>query len=367
MSSSPSKRRNAFTLVELLVVIAIIGVLVSLLLPAVNAAREAARRTQCMNQTRQIGLAILNHEASFGLFPNGGIEPWPNIEDYSSNGKAFGPKRQGLSWAYQILPYLEEGAIHNLTTTEQIEQSPVSLYFCPSRRPPTVSRSFNAWLMDYASLTPAPMPPDIDAAIFQNLLQERLKTTRGCLQAFGFWGTSTYSNDFDPVPSGQLGNRYLGFGGIIVRSSYHVQHESGPNPPSSAITELNYDNVTSVRKVKDGLSKTGMVAEKFLLLNPSRYGELPYDDRGWSDGWDIDTVSLTICPPSQDLPPEPGQDRPIGYPDKTSWLMAGSAHTSGFNCVFGDGAVHFISFDVDLTTFNRIGNRRDGGVIGTDF
>ncbi len=110
------RNTNAFTLVELLVVIAIIGVLVSLLLPAVNAAREAARRTQCMNGTRQIGLAILNHESALSLFPSGRTVPWPKIEDYSSNGRPFGAEQQGWSWAFQILPYLEEGPKMRIVT-----------------------------------------------------------------------------------------------------------------------------------------------------------------------------------------------------------------------------------------------------------
>ena len=69
--------RQAFTLVELLVVIAIIGVLVALLLPAVQAAREAARRTQCLNQLRQMGLGVQNHVSALKIFPTGWIYPWP--------------------------------------------------------------------------------------------------------------------------------------------------------------------------------------------------------------------------------------------------------------------------------------------------
>ena len=101
---------NGFTLVELLVVIAIIGILVALLLPAIQAAREAARRTQCKNQLKQIGLAIHHHVDSHKVFPTGGAIIYPKIEDYVENGKPFGPDKQGLGWAYQILPYLEEAA-----------------------------------------------------------------------------------------------------------------------------------------------------------------------------------------------------------------------------------------------------------------
>ena len=104
-----------FTLVELLVVIAIIGILVALLLPAIQAARESARRTQCMNQVRQMIQAMHNHADTYKVFPTGGVEPWPKIEDYSKNGKPFGVKKQGFSWAFQILPFLEENAVHNIS------------------------------------------------------------------------------------------------------------------------------------------------------------------------------------------------------------------------------------------------------------
>jgi len=126
--------RRGFTLVELLVVIAIIGILVALLLPAIQAAREAARRTQCKNQLKQIGLAMQSHVDNFKVFPTGGAGPSVNIEDYSSGGKPFGPDKQGLNWTYQILPFLEEGAVRNVTKQAQLQGISVPLYVCPSRR-----------------------------------------------------------------------------------------------------------------------------------------------------------------------------------------------------------------------------------------
>src|SRR5213592_2349214 len=97
--------RRAFTLVELLVVIAIIGILVALLLPAIQAAREAARRSQCMNNMRQIGIAIHNHVSAKGKLPSGG-----EGTDWSTNGTAFDTN----STFTQLLPYLEETTLADL-------------------------------------------------------------------------------------------------------------------------------------------------------------------------------------------------------------------------------------------------------------
>ena len=103
---------TGFTLVELLVVIAIIGILIALLLPAVQAARESARRMQCVNGLKQMGLASHVLADTFKTFPSAGRGPWPKI---TMNGNAIAPPdEQTIGWAFQILPYIEQSGIYEL-------------------------------------------------------------------------------------------------------------------------------------------------------------------------------------------------------------------------------------------------------------
>ncbi|TWU00024.1 hypothetical protein Pla108_09670 [Botrimarina colliarenosi] len=136
LTTPPLRERRAFTLVELLVVIAIIGILVSLLLPAVQAAREAARRTQCNSQLKQIGLAVQNFHDAKGQFPNGRT----STDEY------------GVSWAFLILPQLEEQSIYDAHVPSEPVHSeanaaamrtPIEVYACPSRRPAAADRDFD--------------------------------------------------------------------------------------------------------------------------------------------------------------------------------------------------------------------------------
>jgi len=131
-------RRRAFTLVELLVVIAIIGMLVALLLPAVQASREAANRASCKNNLKQIGLAFQLHHDGLNFYPSGGWD-WDSPPTFASGNPVAGPD-QGAGWGFQILPYLEGNSAWSSGPVAAIG-TPDPVFFCPSRRgPQTVTR-----------------------------------------------------------------------------------------------------------------------------------------------------------------------------------------------------------------------------------
>jgi prepilin-type N-terminal cleavage/methylation domain-containing protein len=337
-----------FTLVELLVVVAIIATLIGLLLPAVQSAREAARRTKCLNNLRQVGLAVLQVESAYSMFPSGGVEPWPQIENYQSGGKPFGPDRQGLSWAFQILSFLENGPVSALVRTRDIANSPIAEYFCPSRRGPTSHewKGVVYWLMDYATIQPAASRlerPDEFPQWIAMTTGTGLPTTEGCATGVGFWGTKGWDNDI-PKAASRFGPAFLGYKGVIVRGSQMMER------PWKPPVQLGYGRNVKPRQVTDGLSKTLMIVEKRL---PQPYGTgREDDDRGWSDGWDMDTVRSGICPPLPDSPAEvSGRGRST---------TAGSAHPGGWHGVFADGHVQPFDYAIEPEILNQLAHRSDG-------
>ncbi|HEX6961514.1 MAG TPA: DUF1559 domain-containing protein [Lacipirellula sp.] len=358
--------RRAFTLVELLVVIAIIGVLVALLLPAVQAAREAARRTQCKNHIKQIMLSMHNHESALEAFPTGGNVPWPELPNYlvGGSGAPFGPDKQGMGWPFQLLPYLEGNAIHGVKTSAELEDVSVSFFNCPSKRGPTraLLPSLRVpptgkfpYLLDYAAAVPfrsrAQTSPVLVGAATNPMYEPAPGSTdtKGC-DAATFWGgineAAGQVHSIGPWPAT---GQFVGYWGVIVRGEYFDPGAPGGNDIVNAGT---YERI-SFPQIADGASNTFVIGEK--RLNPAEYETGAWhDDVGWTGGWDPDILRSTIC--------EFGPDE--NTTDGRAGFRFGAAHASGMNAGFADASVQSINYEIDLEIFNRLAHRSDEEDLG---
>jgi len=333
---------RGFTLVELLVVIAIIGILIALLLPAVQAAREAARRIKCSNQVSQQIKAILNHESQRGCFPTGGATPWPQIEYYVTGGRPRPPEQMGFSWGFQILPYTEQGAVLNFPADDDpaklraamvpLMEAVNQLAFCPSRRGVTrredaeTSTGAMIVLNDYAAAVPGPKPnPTYQSEA-------------------SFWGgheekgsSSAYRWVLQPG---------LVYQGVITRISWWRGGVGLDGTNGGSQRWVDPPRLVRAQDVSDGLSQTMVLGEK--RLRPDSYATGYWcDDRGWSDGWDPDTLRSSQY--------EPALDADDGDP----CYQFGSAHPSGFNIALADGSVRMLDYNVDRMVFAWLGDRAD--------
>lgn len=313
--------RTAFTLTELLVVIAIIGVLVALLLPAVQSAREAARRIQCANRIKQISLGYHLHHDSFRIIPSGGWG-WHWVGDAD---QPLGARQPG-GWAFAVLPYLEQQAMYDTLrdgdasqiTERQLEaasiavQSPLPILHCPSRRN-------------------AARHPRVQPAFVPN----------------GF------AHNAAPAQS-EARNDFAANAGSVVRP-----WGGGPSP-ENAIQGLGFANMTSSNGISfqrsrirfaditDGLTNTLLIGEKHLRVVNYTNGVDFGDDQNFLTGDDYDLHRWTDRSPRLDSSTE------------HNFTGFGSAHPAGLNLGFADGSVHFRSYTIDGIIFRDLGNRRDG-------
>jgi prepilin-type processing-associated H-X9-DG protein len=300
----------------LLVVITIIGILVSLLLPAMQSAREAARRAECANNLKQLTLACLSHEQTYGILPDGGELFWLTRSMGTNNVPALAG-HQNWGWGFQVLPFIDQINVWSLASDDAVTSNAVSVFFCPSRRAPQT----------LAFANPSTGNP----------------TVRAMCDYAGNGGTDTTGTQ----GWGNLGN---GRDGTIVRR---------PNGTTSRSNSVNSANIP------DGASDTLLLAEK--TFNEGQIGNpQSEDDGGYVEGWDWDTIRWGYVPPVRDwfddssrtVWENEGMYNPGPFVPLRSAF--GSAHSGTFNCTFCDGRVQPVSYNVSLTVFNLLSCRNDG-------
>lgn len=334
-------KRKAFTLIELLVVIAIIAILIALLLPAVQQAREAARRTQCKNNMKQIGLSLHNYHDVYDRFPS--TMSAVNAAGEIGVGCPGWIRSHGWSWRVAILPYIEQAALYNALDTENHSNGHSCMGAIPNPSPVRDARN--------TVMTPYLCPSDDSEISRDNGMQGTNYPA-----AVRASGARTHSDARNNQPQKDLG--------IICRSG------------------------AKIRDVKDGTSNTIMVGEVYRGKDFDRTsGGLTAQDgrrcRDWTEG-----TAWCQCN-SGAYPGTASAGNPHGWnntdvnarkindsrEDLVSWNDSvnggntgarplSSAHVGGAQSLLGDGSVRFISENTDVVTLAHAFGRADGQVQG---
>jgi prepilin-type N-terminal cleavage/methylation domain-containing protein len=320
MELVPVRRRTGFTLVELLVVIAIIGVLVALLLPAVQAAREAARRAQCQNHLKQLSLGCQMHHDAHGFFPSAGWGwMWTGDPDAGSG------ESQPGTWTFSILPFIEQQGIYSLgkdgsktpyNAMSQMsggmarETTPLSVLHCPSRR------AVNAYPRVGASLS------SLNFTVSNSAARTDYSGNCGTIAGTTAWAATVFPRSLAAVDNF-----------VWPRQTDGVMIQRG---------EIN------LRHVEDGSSHTYLVGEKYM--NPFGYetGTELNDNESAYSGWNNDSVRGTCLSPLQDTP---------GLNDYDSF---GSSHAGVWYAAYCDGSVQPVSYEIEPALHAQLGSRNGG-------
>ncbi len=304
-------RRPGFTLIELLVVIAIIGILIALLLPAVQKVREAANRVQCTNNLKQIGIGLTNHLATYRYYPSDGWGyNWVGDPDLPS-----GPNQPG-GWMYSLLPFVEQEQLHKLgagldtngkkAALAQVIKTPLPLFNCPSRRPPRLYPTSKVYHNADATGTAA---------------KSDYAANTGSQQADEWAGPSNMNDGLNPNYNGWPNTaQYTGV--MFLRSQI------------------------AASDISSGMSNTYAAGEKYL--DPAHYktGSDKADNESMYAGFDNDNSRSTRNAPLQD---QWGHDDPYRF---------GSIHVGSCNMLFCDGSVRAVNYAIDPAIHLKAGSRK---------
>ena len=342
----PSKLRRGFTLVELLVVIAIIGILVALLLPAIQAAREAARRSQCQNNLKQLGLALQMYHDTAKHFPHGAV------------------MGEGSMWSYYILPYLEEASAFALMNVGEGGNSPRN-YQWAHQGPYTQQQLLND--PDYRNIVLCETPFQVFRCPSAGLLEHQYSAHGGG------WLVMRRS------PASYIG----GASGLVIdqnkRGKSQIAASGEMVRMGSADGVLYPDSKVAIKNITDGTSKTLLVGEAVhdteSVENVGKKPESP--GLGRKDHWPLGSDDIDgQGGPSAGLDPSEGMGStavPINYQSQFKGnegcaglqlvdcqklqLAFGSAHSGGANTLHCDGSVETVSEGIDPVVWSDLGTR----------
>ena len=344
-------RLAAFTLVELLVVIAIIGVLVALLLPAVQAAREAARRMQCVNHLKQIGLAIHNfHDSLDGL---------PASRQSCNNG----------TWANDLWPYLELSSAaaawderQYYWQPQEIREFTVEFYFCPSRRSPMVSTEGDNDLV-LSSFN----DPDGNGNVEGGLSDYAVCVGDGRCNAF-CESNAALSTHWD-YPVGQVPGAFGHAGPYTAAGFPDIDAAGQQGRGVGNILQLRNEAVFSMKDITDGLSSTLFVGEKHVPVegfgvNFIVEGGLTkrHGDGSVYSGYDV-RCSARMAGPGLGLISDPNFGTDGNYGAAGQNFYFGSSHPGVCNFVMGDASVQTLSDNISTLTLGFLATKADAEII----
>jgi prepilin-type N-terminal cleavage/methylation domain-containing protein/prepilin-type processing-associated H-X9-DG protein len=327
-----SPRRRAFTLIELLVVIAIIGILMALLLPAVQKVREAANRTRCGNSLKQIGLAVHNYHDAFQCFP-------PNyLYTFDADGKNWG-------WIPHLLPYIEQENLFKqldlankmISDVPDAIATPIKLLLCPSDPDVGDGTKFFDWSQNMGWYAKTTYSPSKGKSFVHGIT-----SFKGCWGA-NWGGDAGNSWNCDP--------RWLnpGAGGHWPGSYHGCSQGDGIHLPIDYMNNWNIGRFIRFQDVTDGLSNTFYAGE-------SRVKDIHVQD--W---FHTDDVSASCAMDLNATKP----DGSLYSFDANIWHF-GSYHAGGANFVYADASVHFVPLNIAQKTFRALSTYGGGEVLGVD-